>query len=44
MCDKIKKSDMDGHVGYVEEYERCIQSFGTETAGKKPLAKPRHRG
>jgi hypothetical protein len=41
--DQIKTNEMDGACGTPEEQERCIQGFGGETCGKRPLGRHRHR-
>ena len=36
----MKKNEMGGACGRYGGHERCIQDFGGETGGKKPLEDP----
>jgi hypothetical protein len=37
----FKKNEMNGTCGACGKGERCLQGFGVETWGKRPLEKPR---
>jgi hypothetical protein len=37
------KNEMGGACSTYGGEERCIQCFGGETEGKRPLRRPRHR-
>ena len=39
---KTRKMRWAGHVERMAGEERCIQDFGGEREGKRPLGKPRH--
>ena len=41
--DKIEKNEMGGACSTYGGERRCIQGFGGETWGKRPLGRPRHR-
>jgi len=41
--DQIKKNEMRRACGTYQRLERCVQNFGWEARGKKPLGRPRRR-
>ena len=41
--DQIEKNEMGGACSTYGGEDRCIQNFGGETLGKRPLGRPRHR-
>jgi hypothetical protein len=41
--DQIKNNEMGGACGMYGRQERCIQGFGEETQGRRPLRRPRRR-
>jgi len=41
--DQIKNNEMGGECGMYGGKERCIEHFGNETEGSRPLGRPRHR-
>jgi len=41
--DQIEKNEMGGTCSTYGGEDMCIENFGGESGGKRPLGRPRHR-